>query len=128
VNLTEVDATTLLLDEGASLGVFLFQHDPEGRLKSEAALYKQGAQFVAYPGGSVPRIKGIAFVDGPTLTVFVDPLYVVCPLGVPAHAMQSVRRVALFLLREPFEADGGIEKNVLAASMPLDILEREARE
>lgn len=121
----EVEVSTLLLNDGATLGAFLYHPDPDGRIEAETVLYREGASFIIYPHvADIARINGSALVADSTLTIAVGTLYVVTPLEVSSREIEAAKRVALYLFREPFEAGDRTEKTVLAASMPLDILER----
>lgn len=121
----EVEVNTVLQGDGSTLAAFLYHPEPDERVKAETVLYEEGAQFVVYPHvHDLASVAGTALVSDSTLSIAVGPLYVISPLEVPADAMKSAKRVALYLLREPFRAGDRTEKTVLAASLPLDILER----
>lgn len=125
MNGVKVEVNTVLQGDGSTLGAFLYHPEADGRVKAETVLYEEGAQFVVYPHvHDLAPVAGTALVADSTLTISVGPLYVITPLEVPAEAVQAVKRVALYLLREPFRAADRTEKTVLAASLPLDILER----
>jgi hypothetical protein len=125
VNGVKVEVNTVLQGDGSTLGAFLYHPEPDGRVKAETVLYEEGAQFVVYPHVlDLAPVEGTALVADFTLTISVGPLYVISPLEVPADAVRAAKRVSLYLLREPFRAGDRTEKTVLAASLPLDILER----
>lgn len=121
---TEVDVRTVLLDD-ATLGVFLYHPDPDGRIEAEAVLFGEGAEFIVYPHVSdIAHVNGSAIIADSTLAIAIGELYVIAPLEVSSRGIRAAKRVALHLLREPYTAGDQTEKTVLAASLPLDILER----
>lgn len=125
MNDARVEVSTVLQGDGSTLGAFLYHPEPDGRVKAETVLYEEGAQFVVYPHvHDLAPVEGTALVADSTLTITVGPLYVISPLEIPADAVKSAKRVALYFLCEPFQAGDRTEKTILAASLPLDILER----
>lgn len=122
---TEVEINTVLMGDGSTLGVFLNHSNPDEQVKAEMVLHEEGAQFVVYPHVvDLAFVNGTALVADATLMITVGSMYLVGPLGVPTDALKSIKRVALFSLRDPFRAGDRSEKTVLAASLPLDVLER----
>lgn len=124
---SEVDATTVLSDDGVTLEIFLYHADPAGRSKAEETLYRAGAQFVPYPSEQLPLPTGSgrALIEDVTVSVQVGPLLLIAPLELPARELKAVERAVLYVLREPYDRTNKTKGNLLAATLPLDVTERE---
>ncbi|MCP9209658.1 hypothetical protein [Streptomyces cucumeris] len=120
----EIDMTAVLSDDESGLAVFLYCRTEEDRARIRLLLEAQGAEYVMHPGDVHPaRIDGSVVVARTAITVFTGPLYV---MG--EHELQgdlgAVKQATLLVLDEPFNANDESEKAVLAATLPLEILER----
>lgn len=126
--MVEADVTTKLSDDGTTLGIFLYHSDEDARFKAEEVLYQEGAQFTAYPSCDLPPVipgSGV-LVEDVTVSLWVGPLYLVAPLGLPHRELKAAVRAVLFAVRKPYDARDETKRNLLAATLPLRVLEREA--
>lgn len=121
----EIDLHTTLGDDGKSLGVFLYAEGVDRRTRLKARLHDHGADYTSYPSGPTPpEINGSVIVTDGTLTLFAGPLYVVGPIEVMPFDLSDVKQAHIFVLDAPFNVEDRTRKTLIAATVPLEILER----
>lgn len=122
----ELDLHTRLSDCGNELGIFLYSGNPNCRSNLKHCLFDVGGAFVDYPESARPDpAQGQVVVAETTVSVFMGPLHIIGALEVPSAALEAVKQTTVFVLDEPFDQYDNTEKVLMAATVPLDILERE---
>lgn len=122
MNEAEVEIHLRLSDDGQMLDVFLHHPDPEGQLTLETFLLGSGADVITYPCGVVPpEVEGVAFVADSTISILIGPLHVVGAMDITTDRAESAKRAVLYVLPKPFCARDRNEKQLVAATLPLEI-------
>lgn len=121
-----LDLHTRLSDCGNELGIFLYSGNPKSRSNLKRCLFDIGGAFVDYPESARPDpAQGQVVIEETVINVFMGPLHIVGALEVPSAALEAVKQATVFILDDPFDLHDHTEKVLMAATVPLDILEKE---